>query len=467
MTTGFRTRGRSGWLATLAVAAALCGCASPTSVTNGGTGGQSGFSGSTGTGGGGGAGAATSSSGAGGSAKGGAGGSTSNIGGTGGSLPTGSGGASSSGGATGGGGSTGGNAGSGAGGSTALGGSTGTGGSAGATGGRGGSSAAGTSGTAGQSGAGGHGGSGGAGAGAGGTGGGTAGSSGASALLVPAQGALLGAFVGTGTLAGFEAELGRPVAINHNFVGWSPDWTPMLSTLSAGGRIPLVTWEAWDNGSVGAPLTDIIGGTYDSMITARAQAVKSFGQKFFLRWGHEMNGNWYPWDGANNGADLAATTTFISAYQHIHDLFVAAGATNALWVFCPNDVSVPSDSWNQWQNYYPGDAYVDWMGFDGYNWGTVQTTSTWQSFPTIVSQIYSTLTAKGKPIMIPETASTELGGDKAAWIAGILPSLKTMFPGIKALVWFQMNKETDWRIDSSSASEAAFVTMANDPYFNP
>jgi hypothetical protein len=35
------------------------------------------------------------------------------------------------------------------------------------------------------------------------------------------------------------------------------------------------------------------------------------------------------------------------------------------------------------------------------------------------------------------------------------------------LVWFQMNKETDWRIDSSPASQAAFVTMANDPYFNP
>jgi hypothetical protein len=305
-------------------------------------------------------------------------------------------------------------------------------------------------------------------AGAGGSAGarGSAGSNGASALLVPAQGALLGAFVGTGTLAGFETELGRQVAINHNFVGWSQDWTTMLSGLAAGGRIPLVTWEAWDN-SVGAPLSNIIGGTYDSMITARAQAVKAFGHKFFLRWGHEMNGNWYPWDGADNGANLAATTTFISAYRHIHDLFVAAGATNALWVFCPNVASVPGDSWNQWQNYYPGDTYVDWMGFDGYNWGTVQTTSSWQAFPTIAGQIYASLATKGKPIMIPETASTELGGDKAAWIAGMLPSLKTTFPGIKALVWFQMNKETDWRIDSSTAAQAAFVTMANDPYFNP
>ena len=431
-------------LAPLALAAALCGCASPTS---GGAGSQGDSSGAVGAGG------RTGTGGT--SSTGGEQGSTSGAGGG-----TGSGGASGESGALGSGGSLG------TGGSVASGGVSGSGGAANVTGGRGGSSVAGASGSAGQVGAGGAAGSGGSGAGGSGAGGGGAGSNGASALLVPAQGALLGAFVGTGTLAGFEAELGRKVAINHNFVGWTDDFTTMLSGLATGGRIPLVTWEAWEN-SVGAPLTDIIGGTYDSMITARAQAVKAFGQKFFLRWGHEMNGNWYPWDGANNGANLAATTTFISAYRHIHDLFVAAGATNALWVFCPNVDSVPGDSWNQWQNYYPGDAYVDWMGLDGYNWGTVQSTSTWQTFHTIVSRIYPSLAAKGKPIMIPETASTELGGDKAAWIAGILPSLEAMFPGIKALVWFQMNKETDWRIDSSPASQAAFVPMANDPYFNP
>ena len=302
--------------------------------------------------------------------------------------------------------------------------------------------------------------------GAGGSGNGQGGAAGASSLLVPSQGVLLGAFVGTGTLAGFEATLGRTVAINHTFVGWTDDYTAMLPTLGAGGRIPLVTWEAWEN-SVGAPLTDIIGGTYDSMITARAKAAKNFGRTFFLRWGHEVNGNWYPWSGYSNGANMAATTTFISAYRHIHDLFVAAGAANVLWIFCPNVDSVPSDSWNQWQNYYPGDSYADWIGLDGYNWGTVQSTSTWQSFSTIVGRIYSGLAAKGKPLIIPETASTELGGDKAAWITAVLPSLQTSFPAIKAFVWFQMNKETDWRIDSSSASQAAFVSMVNDPYFNP
>ncbi|MES1209191.1 MAG: glycosyl hydrolase, partial [Pseudomonadota bacterium] len=301
----------------------------------------------------------------------------------------------------------------------------------------------------------------------GGVAGSAGGTTGASAPLVPAHGALLGAFVGTGTLASFESQLGRKVAINHLFMGWSDDWAAQLSGLAAGGRIPMVTWEPWTSGSVGAPLANIINGGYDTMITARANAAKSFGQKFFLRWGHEMNGNWYPWDGSHNGANAAAATTYIAAYRHIHDVFVAAGATNAVWIFCPNVDSVPGDAWNQWANYYPGDSYADWMGVDGYNWGTVQTGSTWRTFAAMFGSIYSGLAAKGKPIIIPETASAEQGGDKAAWIAAVRPALENTFPAIKALVWFQMNKETDWRADSSPAALSAFVTMAKDPYFNP
>ena len=30
-----------------------------------------------------------------------------------------------------------------------------------------------------------------------------------------------------------------------------------------------------------------------------------------------------------------------------------------------------------------------------------------------------------------------------------------------------MNKETDWRVDSSPQARDAFVPMARDPYFNP
>jgi beta-mannanase len=128
--------------------------------------------------------------------------------------------------------------------------------------------------------------------------------------------------------------------------------------------------------------------------------------------------------------------------------------------------SEPRASWNATLEYYPGDDYVDWTCVDGYNWGSTNGGG-WQSFHDVFEDIYATLATKNKPILIGEMASTEEGGDKAAWIDAIVPALQNDFPLIKALVWFDIDKETDWRISSSPASEAAFVRMANDPYMNP
>jgi beta-mannanase len=211
-------------------------------------------------------------------------------------------------------------------------------------------------------------------------------------------------------------------------------------------------------------IDDIINGGHDTMITTRATGAKNVGRKFFLRWGHEMNGNWSNYDGFHNGANAAATAKYVAAWRHIHDIFVSVGATNVLWVFCPNAGSVPNDPWNQWINYYPGDNYVDWMSLDGYNWGSA---GVWQSFSSVMSGIYAGLASKNKPIMIAETSSSETGGDKSAWIAGVVPSLKGSFPAIKALVWFDVSGSPDWRFDSSPAALAASIAMARDAYFNP
>jgi hypothetical protein len=66
-----------------------------------------------------------------------------------------------------------------------------------------------------------------------------------------------------------------------------------------------------------------------------------------------------------------------------------------------------------------------------------------------------------KPMMIAETASTEFGGDKAAWIRqGFLDEALVRFPRVRAIIWFHENKETDWRVDSSPASLVAYSEVA-------
>ena len=282
----------------------------------------------------------------------------------------------------------------------------------------------------------------------------TDGGSSGSSILEPASGALLGQFYGAGTMDQAAQKLGRTPAIHLRYYRWEADWSSTGTDTEAdlaAGRIPLVNWEPHN-----IDFTKIVDGSLDATILARAKGSKALGKKFFLDFAAEMNGD-EAWDG--NNAPL-----YVSAYRHIHDIFVAQGATNVVWAWCPNVTDTHGGN-RTTMDYYPGDAYVDWTGVDGYNWGVKN--GGWQTFRQVFQNIYPLLAAKKKPILIGEMASGEAGGDKAKWIADIIPTLRTNYPLIKGLVWFDINKEEDWRISSSPSSEAAYIRMANDPYFNP
>ena len=174
-----------------------------------------------------------------------------------------------------------------------------------------------------------------------------------------------------------------------------------------------------------------------------------------------MNGDWLPWSGAANGRDPAE---YVLAWRRVHSIFREEGASNAIWIWSPNSVDAPREAWNGFTRYYPGDAYVDWVGVDGYNWGTTREWSSWQSFGSIFDPVYRAF-ARRKPIMISEVSSAEAGGSKAAWIASAARTLKMRFPAVRAVVWFNIDKEADWRVDSSASALHAFRALAADPYF--
>ena len=260
----------------------------------------------------------------------------------------------------------------------------------------------------------------------------------------------------------FETNAGKPVSIVMWYQGWGmtdssqnfqPGW---MEGVRKHGAIPLVTWEPWlYTQGVNQPaysLQSIIDGAHDAYITQWAQASQSWGYPYFLRFAHEMNGNWNSWsERVNNNRP----GQYVLAWRHIHDLFIAHGATNVSWVWSPN---VLYSSSAPLKGLYPGDAYVDWVAMDGYNWGTVSGHQ-WQTFTQVFQQTYTALLAiTSKPLMIAETASTEQAGNKAAWIIdGFTKQLPQTFPKVKAVVWFNENKETDWRIESSPSAQAAFA----------
>jgi hypothetical protein len=242
-------------------------------------------------------------------------------------------------------------------------------------------------------------------------------------------------------------------------------WDP-FDAIRAHGAIPFFSW-----GSQSIPgdapqddfqLADVLAGTYDSYISAWATRAAEWGHPFFLRFDWEMNGNWFPWGEGTNGNQPGE---FVAAWHHVHDLFTAAGATNATWVWCPY-----VNHLNLYASLYPGDSYVDWTCLDGYNWGTNPAAPNgWKTFDGLFGNAYAKLTetvAPSKPIAVGETASSEYGGSKAAWIEEMFEALPTGYPQIRGLLWFEnLGNGMDWPLESSeSATEAFAAGISDDRY---
>lgn len=294
-------------------------------------------------------------------------------------------------------------------------------------------------------------------------------------LSVPERGCYTGVFPGHQTVFTVEKKVGKRMALVLSFTDrWGPPYyfpTGYCEILWETGHLPVITWQPQTD------LASIIAGKWDAYILDWAQAAKEYGHPVMIRFGHEMNGDWYPWCGVENGGGETAgygdpekpdgPERYVDAYRHIHDLFEQIGADNIIWVWSPNEGNPLGEHWNEVENYYPGVAHVDWLGMDGYNWGTSRPWSHWREFDETFGALYQQLLAlaPGKPIMIAEFASSESGGDKARWIAGTFSRLKEAYPLVKAFVWFDIVKETEWAIDSSSESLEAFRQAMFDPYY--
>jgi hypothetical protein len=240
-----------------------------------------------------------------------------------------------------------------------------------------------------------------------------------------------------------ESKIRAHAQVVNFFIADSEDFpASRCRTIASHGSTPLVTLEFWSTQSGG--LASIINGSKDSYLRTFAASARSYGETVWLRPFHEMNGGWYPWaaQGSNSPAKLVA------AWKHVHDIFEAEGATNVKFVWCPN-VGFPVDA------YFPGDRYVDFAALDGYNFA-----KPWTSFAAAYAKTYGAVAAlTPKPMFVAETACAP-GARKAAWIADMFNQIDTRFTRLKGIVWFDVNKELDWRVEDSAADIQAFKTGA-------
>ncbi|MHC4407398.1 MAG: glycoside hydrolase family 26 protein [Planctomycetota bacterium] len=238
----------------------------------------------------------------------------------------------------------------------------------------------------------------------------------------------------------FYRDLGRPFP------------RPQVDVIHERNATPIISLELWQwmRARKGNYLTEINSGAWDDFFRRWGEDARKDGRRILLRFGFEMNGDWFTWSG-----DPAA---YIAAWRRAHRL---VRAPNVEWVWSPNVTNVPDKTANDMHRYYPGDRFVDWVGVDGYNFGDHHDEwHAWNSFESIFDELLDEFAERydGKPIMIAETGSAP-GPQRARWIREAHTYLGTR-ANVKAVVWFHYDKrregEPDWRIDTTPGSLRAF-----------
>jgi hypothetical protein len=267
-------------------------------------------------------------------------------------------------------------------------------------------------------------------------------------------------------LAALETWTGKKNSVVVLFTSFNEAFpTTQVENLWNNGNTPLITLEPQ-----GYTAAQLAAGDADAIATQWAADFKAWlnqgeNRSAFLRFGHEMNGNWYSWSGD--------PTHYVNAWQRLHAILSAQGCK---WVWAVNNTDVNSPAAEQ---YYPGDDYVDWLAIDGYNWGKSQPNAdwdTWLGFPQIFDNMLKRLVAlsPNKPILIAEmgtssvVSTNEVGqgisdaARKAQWLSHTYLLGAKTYPQIKLVAYFNEDKagattlisgESDWAIFNNGSQD--------------
>jgi len=300
--------------------------------------------------------------------------------------------------------------------------------------------------------------------------------------------------VTTQKVQNFETMVGKPIAWAYFSQNWMDGIVypkASIDAIAKTGAIPFVRFMPRNNFEMGVKeqrfsLQKIIDGDFDTALREWARDAKKDEVPLLVDFAVEMNGNWFGWSGIFNGAGQTdgygnlsypdGPERFRDAYRHIIDIFKVEGVKHITWFFHPDQGSYPNEGWNKAKYYYPGDDYIDWIGFSMY--GAQEITEEWEGleFSTQLVAHYADIKAisSTKPIALLEFGVTDHhpDGNKAVWFddafSTILHNSYIKFSAIS--VWHENWENSDGtystlRVDSSFEALTTFKTWAENDRF--
>lgn len=247
----------------------------------------------------------------------------------------------------------------------------------------------------------------------------------------------------------------------------------------------------------GLSAAEVARGKYDEEYRRFFKIVKESGAKFLFRTMHEMNGSWFSWSGdpynykrawervynLSRDSGLSASQLLFIFSANYQDLPSRDGIVGGEMVFCTTLARIESGC-KTFEDYYPGDKYVDLMGVTLYNWGRGRSESWahWTTFAGLLhspsTDMFTRISGYNKPIFLDEVGTTAVDfkgawdfdkviaeyeddfGRKDYWISSMRQEIKK-YPQIVGALYFNRDKTRGFTIGRTIPGELDWAALSN------
>jgi hypothetical protein len=282
----------------------------------------------------------------------------------------------------------------------------------------------------------------------------------------------------------YEQAVGKRVAwvyFSHNWFVNTAFPARTAAWIRGTGAVPYIRLMLREE-EEGAPnrfdVENVLAGSLDMQIRQWARGAREFATPLMVEFGTECNGEWFPWNGLHHGAGRLdgfgdptkpdGPERFVAAYRRIVRIMRHERARNISWVFHVNATDWPEDAWNRFENYYPGDKFVDWIGVSAYG-PQSPTDGEFESFRAQMDPCYGRLVALAptKPIFVAEfgaTAGSALIAPETWAGAALDDILGGRWPKLMGFSWWNEHwqndedpaHDSDMKVEDTPALAAVF-----------
>ena len=192
-----------------------------------------------------------------------------------------------------------------------------------------------------------------------------------------------------------------------------------------------------------------------------ADALKARGGSIEVAFGHEPE--------VSSKVGLGTAEEYKQAYRKVVEIFNARGADNVQWVLQMTDWSYRTSTTDRGYagKWYPGDAYIDVIGADAYNWHTCgEGVGRDVPLSTVAGGVVTFAKAHGKKASLPEFAANKTV-DRVKWLQDGYAWIKANRDTFVSAYYFNHpptnpnNLDCAWPL-ATSAEFNAFGAIAKD-----